>query len=321
MNLLVVGGAGFIGSVTTELLLSRGHQVTILDNFSTGHKSALAPGAEVITSDIAEVSKVLDRASYDAVLHFAARIAVEESMERPGDYFANNVGGVIALVNAMLDHGVKRLVFSSTAAVYGMPEESPVSEAAPLNPNNPYGESKAAVERMLRWYGERSGLAYAALRYFNAAGASDRLGENHRPETHLIPLVIDAALSLRPGVDVYGTDYPTRDGTAVRDYIHVLDLAEAHLLALERLDKEPIVCNLGSETGCSVREVIDTVRQVSGRDFPVREAAHREGDAPVTIASSKHAQELLGWLPKRDLHEIVESAYRWRRDHLQGYPE
>lgn len=321
MKLLVVGGAGYIGSITTELFLSRGHRVTVLDNFSTGHKSALTPGAEVITGDISDAARVLDRTSYDAVLHFAARIAVEESMERPGDYFSNNVTGVITLINAMLDHGVRRLVFSSTAAVYGMPEEIPVSEAAPFNPNNPYGESKAAVERMLRWYGERSGLAYAALRYFNAAGASARLGEDHHPETHLIPLVIDTALGLRPAVDVYGTDYATRDGTAVRDYIHVLDLAEAHLLALERLENQPIICNLGSEAGSTVREVVDTVRAVSGKDFTVREKPRRAGDAAITIASSKRAQRLLGWRPTRGLKEIVESAYRWRIDHPNGYQE
>lgn len=320
MNLLVVGGAGYIGSITTELLLARGHQATILDNFSTGYRSALVPGAEAVTGDISDASTLFKRATYDAVLHFAARIAIEESMERPGDYFANNVGGVITLVNAMLEHGVKRLVFSSTAAVYGVPEEVPVSEATPFNPNNPYGESKAIVEQMLRWYGERSGLTYAALRYFNAAGASGRLGEDHRPETHLIPLVIDTALGLRPCLDLYGTDYPTRDGTAVRDYVHVLDLAEAHLLALERLENDPIVCNLGSEKGCTVQEVIDAVKEVSGRDFPVREAPRREGDAPVTIASSRRARQLLGWRPTRDLRQMVESAWLWRKDHLQGYP-
>lgn len=320
MNLLVVGGAGYIGSITTELLLSRGHQVTILDNFSTGYKSALAPGAQVVTGDISDASQVFKRTVFDAVLHFAARIAIEESMERPGDYFANNVGGVITLVNAMLEHGVKRLVFSSTAAVYGIPEQVPVPESAPFHPNNPYGTSKAVVEEMLRWYGERAGLTYAALRYFNAAGASGRLGEDHRPETHLIPLVIDTALGLRPGLDLHGTDYPTRDGTAVRDYVHVLDLAEAHLLALERLDKQPIVCNLGSEKGCTVQEVIETVREVSGRDFTVRKASRREGDAPVTIASSKRAGQLLGWRPTRGLREMVESAWLWRKDHPQGYP-
>lgn len=319
VNLLVVGGAGYIGSVTTEFLLSRGHAVTILDNFSTGYKSALVPGAEVVTGDITSAGPLLARHPFEAVLHFAAKIVVSESMERPGDYFANNIGGVINLVNAMLEHGVQRLVFSSTAAVYGIPEQVPVPESAPFRPNNPYGTSKAVVEEMLRWYGERAGLAYASLRYFNAAGASERFGEDHRPETHLIPLAVDAALGLRRGLELYGTDYPTPDGTAIRDYIHVLDLAEAHLLALQRLESGPVVCNLGSEKGYSVGEVIETVKEVTGNDFPVQKAPRRQGDAPMTIASSALAQKLLGWSPSRGLREMVESASLWRRDHPQGY--
>ncbi len=322
VNLLVVGGAGYIGSITTELLLSRGHQVTILDNFSTGYRDALAKGAGVVSGDLSD-DRLLDRLftsnRYDAVLHFAARIAVSESMEHPGIYFANNVGAVIQLVNSMLAHGVARMVFSSTAAVYGIPATVPVTETARFRPNNPYGASKAVVEELLRWYGERAGLSYASLRYFNAAGASSLFGEDHRPETHLIPLAVDAALGRLSRLDLYGTDYPTKDGTAVRDYVHVLDLAQAHLLALEQLSPRPLVCNLGSERGYSVREVIHTVREVTGAEIPVREAPRREGDAPATIASSQRAHERLGWRPTRGLREMVESCWRWRKNHPHGY--
>ena len=321
MRLLVIGGAGYIGSVTTEVLLQRGHSVAILDNFSTGHHGAVPPPADRIPGDLADATgleKVFTRQRFDAVLHFAAHSLVAESMEQPGRYFENNISGVVNLVNTMLAHGIQRLVFSSTAAVYGMPETVPITEDSPFRPNNPYGASKAIVEQMLPWYAGR-GLSYASLRYFNAAGASETNGEDHSPETHLIPIAVEAALGRRAGLDVYGADYPTPDGTAVRDYIHVLDLAEAHAAALERLDQGSLVCNLGNERGYSVREVLNLVKRVTGRDFPVREGPRREGDAPVTVASAGRARELLGWTPSRSLEQMVESAWRWRKDHPDGY--
>lgn len=323
MRILVVGGAGYIGSVTAELLLARGHQVTVLDNLSAGHRAAVPPGATFVCGDLEasqQVREVLAVGAFDAVMHFAAKSIVPESMAQPGRYFANNVAAVVGLLNAMRETGTTRFVFSSSAAVYGEPEQVPVPEDAPLRPNNPYGASKAVVEQMLPWYSSQGGLRYAALRYFNAAGASVDRGEDHRPETHLIPLAIEAALGLREALTIFGTDYPTPDGTALRDYIHVLDLAEAHLLALEHLERGSLVCNLGSERGYSVLEVVAMVRRVSGVDFPMRYGDRRPGDAPVTVASSQHARAVLGWRPLRDLGAMVESAWRWRRAHPQGYP-
>lgn len=322
MRLLVIGGAGYIGSVTSELLLARGHQVTILDNFSTGHRAAAVPGAEVIAGDLGDPTVLgpLFRRGCDAVVHFAARSIVPESVEMPGVYFANNVAGAVTLLNTMVEHAVSRIVFSSSAAVYGIPDQVPVSEEAPIRPNNPYGATKAMVEEMLRWYANRGQLSYAALRYFNAAGASTAYGEDHHPETHLIGVAVGAALKNQE-IKLYGTDYPTRDGTAIRDYIHVLDLADAHARAIERLDRESFVCNLGTETGYSVREVLDTVRQVTGAAFPTTEAPRRAGDPPATIASAQRGRKLLGWTPQRGLQEMVESAWIWRNRYPDGYPD
>ena len=322
MHLLVVGGAGYIGSVTVELLLAGGHDVTIFDNLSTGHRAAVLPGARFIGGDLADeegLRRLFASERYDAVMHFAARSIVAESVAEPGRYFANNVAAVVGLLNTMLAYDVRRFVFSSSAAVYGEPAEVPIREEAPFHPNNPYGESKAIAERMLAWYSASAGLRYAALRYFNAAGASRNLGEDHSPETHLVPLALKAAIGQPPGLTIYGTDYPTPDGTAIRDYVHVLDLAEAHILALEQLEGESIVCNLGSEAGYSVRQVVDAVQDVTGADLPVRFGPRRAGDAPTTVARARRAQELLGWRPTRGLREMVESAWKWHRAHPSGY--
>ena len=324
MRVLVIGGAGYIGSVTTEALLARGNTVTILDNFSTGHRAAVPPGAVLLHGDLEalhELRNVVRWDDYDAVMHFAAKSIVPESMTAPGRYFSNNVAAVVRLLNAMLEAETTRFVFSSSAAVYGEPQKVPISEDVPLCPNNPYGESKAIVEQMLKWYSSQTALRYAALRYFNAAGASEQFGEDHSPETHLIPLALQTAAGQRKSLTVFGTDYPTPDGTAVRDYIHVLDLAEAHIRALEHLEQESLVCNLGSEHGYSVQEVLDTVRQVSGADLPIEHGPRRAGDAAKTIASSERARDVLGWRPTRGLREIVESAWRWRQKHPYGYED
>jgi UDP-glucose 4-epimerase len=264
---------------------------------------------------------VLRESAFDAVLHFAARSIVPESMKDPCGYFENNVAGTVALLNGKLARGTNRVVFSSTAAVYGVPHKIPLPEDTPLHPNNPYGASKAMVEEMLAWYHTCAGLRYAALRYFNAAGASERFGEDHSPETHLIPLALDAVLGRGPELTVFGDNYPTADGTAVRDYIHVLDLAEAHVLALESLDTGPgrIVCNLGNEAGYSVLQVLAAVREVTGAEVPMRMGSRRAGDASVTVAATAKAREIFSWRAARGLHEMVESAWRWRLRYPGGY--
>ena len=254
------------------------------------------------------------RAHFDGVLHFAAHSIVPDSMDQPGLYFANNVAGVVTLVNTMLEHGVRRLVFSSSAAVYGEPDLVPIPEDAPVRPDSPYGESKAIVERMLAWYAASAGLQYAALRYFNAAGASERLGEDHQPETHLIPLALQSALGQREGLTVFGTDYCTPDGTAVRDYVHVLDLAEAHARAIERLDEGNLLCNLGNEVGYSVRQVLDTVQAATGRGLTITQGPRRPGDAPITVADTARARAALGGNPD------TGCARWWRALGAGGWP-
>lgn len=324
MHVLVIGGAGYVGSVTAELLLSRGHQVTILDNLSTGHRAAVPPGAALYQGDIGDtqqLSQLFATARYDAVMHFAARSIVPESMGAPGAYFSNNVSAVIGLLNTMLAQQVQRFVFSSSAAVYGRPGQVPILEDAPLRPTSPYGASKMMVEEMLPWYQQAAGLRYASLRYFNAAGASDNFGEDHNPETHLIPLALQTVLGQLPELTIYGSDYPTPDGTAIRDYVHVLDLAEAHILALEHLEQGSLVCNLGAEHGYSVAEVVKTTREVTGIDLPVRSGEPRLGDPPITVASAQRALEVLGWHAQRGLWQIIEDAWRWQRQHPNGYQD
>jgi len=324
MNVLITGGAGYIGSITATAVLQRGHGVVVLDDLSTGHREAVPPVAAFVEADIADQAAVcaaVERYGIDAVMHFAALSLVGDSMRRPLDYYANNVSGSIALLRALEVSGVRRFVLSSTAAVYGTPRSVPIQESAALAPENVYGETKLTVERLLTWLASTTDLGYSVLRYFNAAGASERQGEDHDPETHLIPLVLQAAAGKRDGVEVYGTDYETADGTAVRDYVHVLDLAEAHVLALEAI--EPGVggaYNLGSGSGYSVRQVVEVCREVTGVDFAVREAPRRAGDPAVLVADSSKARTELGWSPAHEsLEEMVASAWRWHKAHPDGY--
>jgi UDP-glucose 4-epimerase len=309
--------------VTATELLAAGHKVTVYDSLIAGHAAAVPPGAELVVGDVRDqeiLGRVLADHLIEAVVYYGGFIAAGESMAQPGRYFANNVGGAICLLNTMLEYDVRRFVFSSSAAVYGQPESVPLTEDAPIRPVNPYGESKVIVEAMLRWFDSQCGLRYASLRYFNAAGATDKLGEDHRPETHLIPVVLQTALGQRRFVPLYGNDYPTPDGTCVRDYIHVSDLAAAHILALRRLEEGSGVYNLGNGRGFSNREVIETARRVSGRPIEVNEEERRPGDPPVLVASAERAKAELGWQPKvTTLEEIVESAWRWHKAHPKGY--
>ncbi len=322
MRVLVVGGAGYIGSVTVDQLIQAGHGVTILDSLVSGHREAVNPDAELVVADVrAEdaLARLMASHSFDAVVYYGGYIQAGESVINPGRYFANNVAGCIALLNAMVAYGVGHFVFSSSAAVYGEPDEVPIREDSPLRPVNPYGEAKLIVERMLPWY-ETQGMRYISLRYFNAAGASDRRGEDHRPETHLIPIVLQVAAGQRDAVPLYGTDYPTPDGTCIRDYVHVADLAAAHILALERPDAGSGVYNLGNGTGFSNREVIEAACRVTGRFIAVREEPRRPGDPARLVAASDRVKRVLAWTPAfTDLEAIVESAWRWHQAHPKGY--
>ncbi|MCI0452488.1 MAG: UDP-glucose 4-epimerase GalE [Candidatus Latescibacteria bacterium] len=323
MKLLVTGGAGYIGSVVAESLVARGHEVCVLDNLSTGHRDAVPSAARFVDGDVRDASALAMALATgtDAVLHFAASSVVAESVARPLDYFDNNVGGTVSLLRAMEKTGVKRMVFSSTAAVYGGPEELPIEEAAPCAPENPYGWSKLMIERVLDASRTAWGLAYVALRYFNAGGATAERGEDHRPESHLIPIVLDAALGARASVTVFGNDYETRDGTCLRDYIHVSDLADAHVLALDAMASGfSGALNLGSEVGFTVLEVIRATERVTGRTIRFDVGPRRPGDPPALVASSRRASGVLGWRPRASaLDEIVRSAYAWRAAHPQGY--
>ena len=323
MRVLVVGGAGYIGSVTVAELLSAGHEVVVFDSLVTGHAEAVSPGAELVVGDLADaelLDDVFGRRTFDGVVYYAGFIAAGESMRDPGKYFLNNVGHLINLLNAMVKHQVLRFVFSSSAGVYGEPDKTPIEEDAPLAPVNPYGESKAVAERLLRWYDSQCGLRYVSLRYFNAAGATEALGEDHRPETHLIPVVLEVAAGKMPSLEIYGADYPTPDGTCIRDYVHVSDLAQAHSLALERTRKGSAVYNVGNGQGFSNGEVIETARRVTGHPIPVREAPRREGDPAVLVASATKVKEELGWEPRfPDLESIIESAWRWHQARPNGY--
>jgi UDP-glucose 4-epimerase len=333
MKVLVTGGAGYIGSVVAEDLLQAGHQVVVFDNLSRGHRQAAPQGAELVVGDLADRAaldrllqpRALDFHGFDAVMHFAALIEAGESMKAPEQFFRNNTANALTLLEAMLAAGVKRFVFSSTAALYGNPERTPIAEDDPLHPTNAYGESKLLVERMLRWFHQIHGLGYASLRYFNAAGASrPDQGEAHQPETHLIPRILEVALGRAEYVNIFGTDYSTPDGTCIRDYIHVSDLARAHLLALQALalgNSSPLVYNLGNGQGFSVREVVEVARKVTGHPVPVIESPRRVGDPAVLIASSEKIRRELGWQPRfPELGTIVESAWQWHRTHPDGYP-
>ena len=323
MKLLVTGGAGYIGSVVANQLLQGGHEVTIIDNLSKGYERAVPERARFVKSDLLDAEALGDALAegFDGVLHFAALSIVGESVEQPELYYRNNVCGTLNLLEAMRDAGVSRLVFSSTAAVYGEPEEIPISEGVPTLPTNPYGASKLAVDRMIGAVAKARGLAAASLRYFNVAGASGRFGEDHDPETHLIPLVLRAASGMRGSVQIFGTDYPTRDGTAIRDYIHVEDLGRAHLLALEAARPgEHRIYNLGNGAGFSVREVVEAARRVTGRPIEAVEAPRRPGDPAVLVASSEKIQAELGWKPRKpELEAMISDAWDWLQAHPDGY--
>ncbi len=323
MNILVVGGAGYIGSTVVQLLIEAGHSVSVFDNLLKGHRAAVPAKASFINGDLAsldDINLAMDATPFDAVFHFAALIEAGESMHKPARYFRANVSNTINLLESCAAHNVDRIVFSSTAAVYAASDE-PLTETSLIQPANCYGETKLMVEQMLKWFHTIHGMRYAVLRYFNACGAYGGLGEAHSPETHLIPLILQATLGRRDHVSIYGTDYPTPDGTCIRDYIHVYDLATAHLLALHYLGgHETITCNLGSGTGYSVRQVIETTRKVTGKRFKVVEAERRPGDAPRLVAASELARTELGWAPRYDsLEEMVDSTWGWTSSHPNGY--
>jgi UDP-glucose 4-epimerase len=337
MRILVTGGAGYIGSVTTELLLdhSQRHEVCVIDDLSRGHRAAVSSAARFelcSTLDGTRLRTLFEEFRPEGVLHFAASSLVGESMRNPGLYFRNNVGGIVTLLDACAGVGCDKFLFSSSAATYGDPETVPILEDAPTHPTNPYGQSKLIGEQVLEWYRKIHGISFGSLRYFNAAGASAAMGEDHAEETHLIPLALRAVLGSGPPLLVFGTDYPTPDGTCIRDYIHVLDLAEAHRLALEKLgetgsdgrrqsgEAKRLILNLGNGSGFSVLDVIRTVANVVGREVPWQAAPRRPGDPPRLVASSARAREILGWAPKFDsLETIVETALRWMERHPQGY--
>jgi len=327
MKVLVCGGAGYIGSNMTAMLAAERHEPIVFDNLSKGHKAAIGNN-EFVLGDLADYEllvKTLNRFKIDAVMHFAAFIEVGESVKEPLRYYYNNVSNTQNLLSAMEEAGVEKFVFSSTAAVYGMPREVPIKEDLHKNPINPYGDSKWAVERMCHWQSQAGKLRYAALRYFNACGAGDRcrLGEDHRPESHLIPLIIQAAMGKRADIKIYGTDYPTPDGTCIRDYIHIEDLCRAHLLALNELNKNcELVYNLGNGKGYSVKEVIETVKTISGKDFKVSATGRRPGDPPVLTSDAAKAKKELGWKPQiPQLEKIVETAWQWHNKYPDGYAD
>jgi UDP-glucose 4-epimerase len=321
VKILVTGGAGYIGSVCVEDLLNRGHEVVVFDNLSEGHKNAVDQRATFMQLDLAEksaVERAVAATAPDAVMHFAASALVGESMENPYKYFFNNVSAGLNLLNAMVENGVKRLVFSSSCATYGIPEKVPMDELAPQKPVNPYGESKLIFEKMLRWFDQIHGMVFAALRYFNAAGATAAFGEDHRVETHLIPCVLQVALGKREQAHVFGTDYPTPDGSCVRDYIHVSDLAQAHALALEI--KTSDYFNLGIGDGASVLQVVEACKRVTGKDIPTLRQERRPGDPPYLIAAAEKARQALGWKPEFErIEDIVRTAWDWHRRHPNGY--
>jgi UDP-glucose 4-epimerase len=323
MNIFITGGAGYIGSATAEGLLEAGHSVTVYDSLVTGYRAAVPEGANFIQTDLgdtAALTAALTAQKYTAVMHFAAFIEAGESMKDPGKFFKNNLANSLQLIEIARSAGVKRFVLSSTAAVYAS-NDAPLTEESSIEPANAYGFTKLAIEQALEWYRRIHGLHFAALRYFNACGAMPGRGEAHQPESHLIPLVLKVALGQKDTANIFGTDYPTPDGTCIRDYIHIADLVSAHLLALEALDEcDRLVYNLGNGNGYSVREVVETARQVTGEPIPVHETERRPGDAPRLVASSEKIQRELGWTPRHpDLTDIVTSAWDWHRTHPNGY--
>ena len=323
MNVFVTGGAGYIGSICVEEMLNAGHRITVFDNLTEGHRSAVDARASFILGDLSDqelITRAIIEAKAEAVMHFAANALVGESMTNPGKYFGNNVGNGVKLLNACVGAGVKKFVFSSTCATYGPPDRVPMTEDLPQRPINPYGESKLMFERILQWYQELHGLEFVALRYFNAAGATEQFGEHHRIETHLIPNVLRVALGQATQCEIYGTDYPTPDGTCIRDYIHIVDLAQAHILALAAGRQG--FYNLGNGDGYSVREVIEMCEKVSGKKIPAVEKPRRPGDPPKLVAAADKARRELGWNPKLPkIEDIVTSAWRWHVKHPTGYAD
>ena len=322
--MLLTGGAGYVGSVCAEVLVSQGLRVTVLDDFREGHRGAVPPQCgrcECDLLDVAGVERAFSANRFDAVMHFAAEALVEKSMREPSVFYRTNVAGGVILLDAMVRHGVSKIVFSSTAAVYGEPQQVPILEDHPKNPINPYGQSKWRFETILGDYAKYAGIKYVALRYFNAAGASRERGEAHRRETHLIPKILEAAAGELPEFQIRGTDYPTPDGTCVRDYIHILDIAQAHALALKEIESVPgEAFNVGTSRGYSIREVVDTARRVTGLPIPAVESSRRPGDPAVLVASSQKLQKTLGWKPAHSsLDEIIESAWLWKQAHPNGY--
>jgi UDP-glucose 4-epimerase len=326
MNVLVTGGAGYVGSIVTEEVLKGGHEVIVLDNFQQGHKGALLPETKSVAADLCStgaLDEVFSHFKIDAVMHMAAETVIEYSMTDPKRYFQNNIIGGINLLDTMLKYEVPKFIFSSSAAVYGEPQSVPIEEEHPKLPLNAYGESKLMFEHTLQWYGRAYGLNHISLRYFNAAGASRRFGEDHRPETHLIPNVLKAALNKNSPVAIFGDDYPTKDGSCIRDYVHVIDIAHAHLLALGKVHElSGNAYNLGSGGGYSVLEVVAAARRVTKTDIPSKTCPRRPGDPAVLVASSGRARADLDWRPKfTELEAIVEDAWQWLREHPDGYKE
>ena len=323
MKIFVTGGAGYIGSICVEELLQHGHDVIVFDNLSEGHRMAIDPRATFIQGDLNDsksVSLAINTSRPDAVMHFAANALVAESMQNPYKYFHNNVCGGLNLLNAMIENGIRRFVFSSTCATFGTPDRVPVDEDTPQNPINPYGESKLMFERILRWFDQIHALTFVVLRHFNVGGASEKYGEHHRTETHLIPRILQVALGRLPHAEIYGTDFPTPDGTCIRDYIHVQDLASVHILALSA-DRSGFY-NLGTGGGTSVREVINACRKITGHAIPTIERPRRAGDPARLIASSERARDSLGWKPLfENIEAIVQSAWRWHLAHPAGYQD
>lgn len=323
MKTFVTGGAGYIGSVTVERLIEAGHEVTVFDNLERGHRAAVDPRARLIVGDLRDrpsIASALSQTKPEAVMHFAAYALVGESMAQPEAYFANNVKGGINLAEAMLKAGVRKIVFSSTCATYGQPEKKPITEETPRAPTNPYGESKLMLEKILDWMGRLHGLQSVFLRYFNACGASQKYGEDHDPETHLIPNIIKTALGQRKEIEIFGNDYPTPDGTCIRDYIHIEDLAEAHILALT--GSHTGAFNLGTCSGHSVMEVITAFRKVTGIAVPIRIMPRRPGDPERLVADASKAARVLGWQPARGaLEDIIASAWSWHKQHPRGYDD
>ncbi len=323
MNIFLTGGAGYIGSAAAQKLLEAGHAVTIYDALFTGYKAAIPKRAKFVEADLADgetLTHILQGERFDAVMHFAAFIEAGESMQNPGKYYQNNLVNSTKLIEAAVQAGIERFVLSSTAAVYKSSDE-PLSEESPLGPTNVYGHTKLMIEQVLDWYRRVHGLHYAALRYFNAAGALPGRGEAHQPESHLIPLVLQVPLGQRESISIFGTDYPTPDGTCIRDYIHISDLISAHLLALDALGKQDkLVYNLGNGQGYSVREVIERAREVTGHPIPAIETPRRPGDSPRLVASSKRIRRELGWEPEvPELKTIIASAWEWHQGHPEGY--